>query len=110
MIHGNRRFGVYDVTSVGELVENFTRHTWTLCTVFSLQDLMFCNDSLSEDGAQEYALVRAGQQIASLTVSWMSRAEVHNTLDWLLRGGGEDDRPVRPALEPAEDHHCPSCA
>jgi len=23
-------FGVYDVASVGELVENFTRHPWTL--------------------------------------------------------------------------------
>ncbi len=79
MIHGNRRFGVYEVASVGELVENFTQHTWTLCTAFSLENLLFLNDSFSEDRAQEYAVVRDGRQIESLTVSWMSRAEAHNT-------------------------------
>jgi hypothetical protein len=110
MMHSNWRFGVYEVASVGELVENFTQHTWTLCTAFSLENLLFLNDSLSEDGAQEYAVVRDGRQIESITVSWMSRAEAHNTLDWLLRGGGEDYGPVSPTLEAAEDHHCPLCA
>jgi hypothetical protein len=110
MIHYNRRFGVYDVASVGELVENFTQHTWTLWTGFSLEDLLFLNDSLSEDRAQEYAVVRQGRQIESLTVSWMSRAEAHNTIDWLLRGGGEDYGPVSLTLDPAEDHHCQLCA
>jgi hypothetical protein len=77
---------------------------------FSFEGLWFLNDSLSEDGAQEYAVVRGGRQIESITVSWMSRAEAHNTIDWLLRGGGADYRPVSPTLDPAEDHHCPLCA
>lgn len=75
MLHQHRRFGVITVQSAGELVENLTEHTWTLCTGFSLQGLLFLNDSFSEDGAQEYAVVRDGRQIESLTVSRMSRAE-----------------------------------
>jgi hypothetical protein len=82
MIPYNQQFGEYDVASIDELVENFTQYTWTLCTAFALQDLIFFNDSFSEDGAQEYAVVRAGQQIESITVSWMS---------WgLLRAGAAD--------------------
>jgi len=110
MIHGNRRFGVYEVASVGELVENFTQHTWTLCTAFSLENLLFLNDSFSEDSAQEYAVVRDGRQIESLTVSWMSRAEAHNTIDAVLHGSEVDYGPVSPTLEDADDHTCPLCA
>ena len=110
MIHGNRRFGVYEVASVGELVENFTQHTWALCTAFSLENLLFLNDSFSEDSAQEYAVVRDGRQIESLTVSWMSRAEAHNTIDAVLHGSEVDYGPVSPTLEDADDHTCPLCA
>ncbi len=41
MVHNNRRFCMHEVASLGELVENFTQHTWTLCTAFSLQGLLF---------------------------------------------------------------------
>ena len=71
---------------------------------------MFLNDSFSEDGAQEYAVVRDGQQIESLTVSWMSRAELHNTIDALLEGSGVDYGPVDVTVEPADEHRCPLCA
>jgi hypothetical protein len=49
---------------------------------------LFLNDSFSEDGAQEYAVVRDGRQIESLTVSWMARAEAWADIDWLVHGGG----------------------
>ena len=79
MIHESRRFHLVVVDSVGQLVDDFKKYTWTLCTGFSLQGFLFLNDSFSEDGAQEYAVVRDGQQIESITVSWMSRAELHKT-------------------------------
>jgi hypothetical protein len=79
MIHDKRRFGIVTVASVGQLVEDLKEHSWTLCTGFALQDLLLLNDAFSEDGAQEYAVIRQGRQIESLTVSWMSRAE------WLCR-------------------------
>jgi hypothetical protein len=109
MIHNNRRFGVSEAASVEALVENFIQYTWTLCTAFSLENLLCLNESFSEDGAQEYAVVRDGRQIESITVSWMSRAEGHNTIDWLVYGG-ENYRPVSPTLDSAEGHHCPLCA
>jgi hypothetical protein len=104
------KFHLVEVDSVGQLVDDVVRCTWTLCTGFLFEGLLFLNDSLSEDGAQEYAVVREGRQIESITVSWLSRGEAHNTIDWLLRGGGEDCGPVSPTLEPAEDHHCSWCA
>jgi hypothetical protein len=71
---------------------------------------LFLNDSFSEDSAQEYAVVRDGRQIESLTVSWMSRAEAHNTIDAVLHGSEVDYGPVSPTLEDADDHTCPLCA
>jgi hypothetical protein len=109
MIHHQRTFGVITVQSVGELVDNLTEHTWTLCTGFSFEGLLFLNDSFSEDGAQEYAVVRNGRQIESLTVSWMSRAEAWSDVDWLVRGGGGDYGVVDVLTEPSEGHRCGLC-
>ena len=109
MLHANRRFGVITVQSVGELVENLTEHTWTLCTGFSLGEFLFLNDSFSEDGAQEYAMVRDGRQIESLTFSWMSRAEAWSDVDWLVRGGGGDYGAIDAVTEPIEGHRCGLC-
>jgi hypothetical protein len=86
MIHAHRRFHLVEVESVGQLVEDFKQYTWTLCTGFSFQGLLFLNDSFSEDGAQEYAVVRGERQIESLTVSGMPRAELRNTIEALLEG------------------------
>jgi hypothetical protein len=104
MLHQNRMFGVITVQSVAELVEHLTEHTWTLCTGFSLQGLLFLNDSFSEDGAQEYVVVCEGRQIESLTVSWMSRVEAWSDIDWLVRGGGDDYGPIDVQMEPIEGH------
>ena len=109
MIHASRRCHLVEVDSVGQLVDDFKTCTWTLCTGFSLQGLLFLNNSFSEDGAPEYAVVRDGQQIESLTVAWMSRAELHNTIDALLQGSDVDYGPVHPVIDHAEDHHCPLC-
>ena len=90
--------------------DDFVRCTRTLCTGFSVQGLLFLNESFSEDGVQEYAVVRDGQQIESMTVSWMSRAELHNTIDVLLQGSDVDYGPVSPLIDEVEDHRCPLCA
>jgi hypothetical protein len=109
MIHASRRFHLIEVDSVGQLVDDFKKCTWTLYTGFAFQGLLFLNESCSEDGAQEYAVVRDGQQIASLTVAWMSRAELHKTIDALLQGRDVDYGPVHSVIDHAEDHHCPLC-
>ena len=71
MIHASRRFHPVKVDSVGQLVDDFVRCTWTRCTGFSLQGLLFLNDSFSEDGAQEYAVVRDGRQLEGFVASFI---------------------------------------
>jgi hypothetical protein len=54
-------------------------------------------------------VVRDGRQIESLTVSWMSRAEASNAIEWLVHGGGDDYGAVDVETEPIEEHHCGLC-
>ena len=98
MIHHHRTFGVGVVGSLDELVEKLTEHTWTLCTCFAYQGLLFANDSFSEDGAQEYAVYKEDRQIESLTVSWMTRESLREVIEGLLRGTYEEleFRPIQP--------------
>ena len=116
MIHRNRVFQVIEeVHSIADLAESLTQHTWTLCTAFRLivapgaEPLLFLNDSLSEDCVQEYAVVRGGRQIESITFSWCSRGEAYNSIAWLTRGGREDYGPVEVRLESADTHLCHLC-
>ncbi len=116
MIHRNRIFQIVEgVTDIGSLAESLTQHTWTLCTAFKLvtssdtPPLFFLNDSFSENGAQEYAVIRGGRQVESITFSWCSRAEAHNHIDYLVQGGGGDYGAVDARLESAEEHLCPLC-
>ena len=110
MIHQNRTFAVQDVPSITDLTEYVTEHTWTRCTGFRLGDLMFLNDSFSEDGAQEYTVIRQGREIESITFSWQSRAEAHATIQWLVNGGGGDYGPLSSTIEAPDEHACPHCA
>lgn len=74
MFHNRRIWTVADVDSPCELAEKLTQQTLVLCQGFRWHGLLLLNDSLSEDGAQEYAVVdeATGFQLDSLTVSWMT--------------------------------------
>ena len=84
-----RTYNVADVATVDELVEKLTQFSWCLCTGFRLGDLTFVNDASSEDGAQEFAVIKDGRQIESLTVSWMTadvlREVLTNLTSWRSR-------------------------
>jgi hypothetical protein len=86
MLHSHRRFAVTIGASLEELTKKLTEHTWPLCTCFAYQRFLLANDSFSEDGAQEYAVYREDRQIASLTVSWMTRVRLQEALEALVRG------------------------
>lgn len=70
MMHRDRVFRVTAVESPEELAAKLFETIWTLCTAFSLGDQTWANDSTSPDGAQEYAVIRNGRQVESITVSW----------------------------------------
>jgi hypothetical protein len=87
MLHERRTFQVADVATPEELAAKLAEHTWTTCTGFRLGSLLLLNDSTSEDGAQEYAVLRGSRQVESLTVSWCSREELAARLQVLAAGG-----------------------
>jgi hypothetical protein len=112
MIHYQRTFGVTVIDDLAELVEQLTDRTWTLCTCFAYRELLLANDSFSEDGAQEYAVYKDGQQIESLTVSWMTRESLAEVIEGLRSGAYEalEFRPIQPLrTEPASGHSCALC-
>ena len=75
MLHTTRRWQVVDVRGADALADKLTDFTWTLCTTFRCDRVLFLNDSFSENGAQEYAVVRDGRQIDSITFSCCTRDE-----------------------------------
>jgi hypothetical protein len=111
MLHHHRRFAVTVVSSMVELTEKLTEHTWTLCTCFEYDGLLLANDSFSGDGAQEYAVYKEGCQIETLTVSWMTRERLQEVIEALLQGEyTEILGPVAPLhTEHASAHSCGLC-
>lgn len=88
MIHKRRRYSVANETSLDDLVAKLLRNSWCLCTGFRIGGLLLLNDAFSEDGAQEYAVIREsdGAQLESLTVSWMEPPALREALAALLAG------------------------
>lgn len=113
MIHQRRIFRVTPAASPSELVDKLVDQSWTLCTAFSLGDLVFANDAFSEDGAQEYAVVRDGRQIESITFSWIKdRAHPVATIEKMLAGapGVDMGEVTLRTNHPAGSNSCPLCA
>ncbi len=86
MMHTKRRWGVVRVESATALAEKLVEYTWCGCQGFELAGYLFLNDSTSADGAQEYAVVKAGRQIESITFGWMNQERAEQTIHKVLRG------------------------
>jgi hypothetical protein len=99
MFHKNRLWSVGPVATPEELAEKLTGHTWCLCTGFYVEgheNYLFLNDATHEDGAGEWAVVKAkvgdrqGTQIESITFSWIDRpGEALDIVNRVLSGGFE---------------------
>jgi len=70
MMHKKRTFSVAPVETAEELADKLTQYSWCLCNGFKLGELIFLNDSISENGAQEFGVVYQGKQIESITFGW----------------------------------------
>lgn len=117
MFHKNRTWCVTSAESAEELAEKLTQHSWTLCTAFHLSGYFFLNDSISEDGAQEFAIAieDGGRffQVESITFGWCSETEGLNHIREVTGGGyaARGKIPVSPKVETADKHGtCPLCA
>lgn len=120
MMHRRRTWCVGPVASAEELARMLTEITWCLCNGFELDGYWFLNDATSEDGAQEYAVVKkegpngTPVQVESITMSWCSEAQA---LEHIRKSvAGEYDNSdfamnVSPQIDLPEEHgRCPLCA
>lgn len=118
MFHSKRIWCVADVDTPEELAEKLTEHTWTLCTAFLLGNCLFLNDAISENGAQEYAIVVEEngkyRQVESVTFSWCSHEQALESVRQAIAGKlvcEEFAREVQPKLQTPEEHgRCELCA
>lgn len=117
MIHDKRVWCVIDVNDPKKLAELLTEYTNTLCTGFRYSGYLYLNDSLSENGAQEYGIVREhdGKQVESITFSWCTREE---SLEYILdiSAGKYDNQAwdsgitIGKQIQTMEQHgRCPLC-
>lgn len=118
-MHQKRRWYVQPVSSAEDLAEKLTEHSWTLCTGFHLGGYLFLNDATSENGAQEYAVLKplsegGHVQVESITFSWCTRDQALELIREVLAGKFDAEAafgPVFPALDTPEAHgRCPLCA
>jgi len=116
--HRNRTWTVSDVESVEELAEKLSQGNWTLCSAFQLREssYLYLNDATSEDGAQEYAVVKrlpGGSfiQVESITFGWCTKEKALAYIRDVIAGKFDDDgRPVALRLEEPVGHSCGLCA
>ena len=82
MFHEHRTWTVKDVGewTPEDLADKFTQYSWTLCAAWRRDNVLYLNDSLSEDGAFECAVVLIdneegdiiqGTQVESITFGGM---------------------------------------
>lgn len=113
-MHLSRTFNVGDVASIEELAEKLTAYTWTLCAGFRLlagdQALLFLNDSTSEDGAQEYAVLEEeGRQVESITFGWCDKAKAEEHIRAVLAGKVVDMGRFELRIDRDPRHVCHLC-
>jgi len=120
MIHKDRVFNI-KTCSADEMIADF-QHTrsWTLCSGWRVGDTLYLNDAFSEDGAQEYAVIRVTPdsttlQFDSVALGWMSanriEAYIHETWNCDLASAEWKDGWRTPVQ--VNDRHsdsCPLCA
>ena len=97
MMHKKRRWCVGPVENAEALAEKLTQHSWTLCTGFELLGYLFLNDATSEDGAQEYAVVRRpaepGQpwiQVESVTFGSVRQRLARTLVEFCQQAGADE--------------------
>lgn len=120
MLHKSRAFCVGLAASPEELAEKLTNHTWTRCTGFELHGYLFLNDSSSEDGPQEYAVLKKSTapgrpclQVETIPFGWCDFAKALDYIRRTLVGEYDESGRVVDGLTlhcPQEHGTCPQCA
>jgi hypothetical protein len=121
MIHHNRTFCMARLNSAAELAFKLNKHSWTLCTGFEFNNVLWLNDSFTPDAIhhhQEYAVLLRSQSEAVMIESITVTAMTVDELTALIKEIDQNKRDMalesclgryRLQLEYGE-HDCPLCA
>ena len=109
MRHPKRTFGVTRIDSINELAQVLTEQHHPLCAGFEHQEVFCLNDSISENGPQEYVIIYNGQQVESIILDWCTKERLEGYIHNLLAGYFVAIEPVWPIIELAEGHSCFFC-
>ena len=124
MMHTRRRWSVSEIETPTQLAFMLSAQTNTPCSGFTVEGFpsyLFLNDAGSENGAQEYAVVKAidkaaarsYRQVESITFSWCTPEDALAHIKAVLDGRYDDvdyAYDVEPKIEPAAEHEpCPLC-
>jgi len=112
MVHDKRAFNIVTIESAVELAEKLSKHTWTLCSGFRYRGYLFLNDSFSEDGAAEYAVIREsdGAQVESITFGWCSEEEALSYIERAAVGAFDSAAFRGVELKVHNNDYCHLCA
>jgi len=118
VLHTTRKWCVVDIDDADKLAELLTEYTHTLCSGFRYKGYLFLNDSTSENGAQEYAVVKEDtkQQVESITFSWCTLDEAKTYIQRIAAGEFDDQAwdlgyDISRYIETPDEHGvCPFCA
>ncbi len=110
MLHPNRAHSITDRSdrSIEEFASELAEHSHVCCQGFRFRNLLLLNDATSEDGAQEFAVIRCDRHVEYLNCSWNDAASVARQLKHLL---SSTDLGINWAftLNPHPDGPCPLC-
>ncbi len=116
MMHAKRRWCVTDAETPEELARKLVDTTWTLCAAFRIAEYYFLNDSTSEDGAQEYAVLKQMPdgwffQVGSITFGWCTAERALRHVRQALAGEFDQvtfhqDQEETPRFQASEIHGC----
>lgn len=123
MLHADRVWSVSEVSSAEELARNLTETTWCCCQAFRIAGhsrYVWLNDSTSEDGAQEYSVLKLGLakgdmlQIESITFGWCDQSTAERFIRETLDGRDDNNefaRQVKATIQSSKEHEsCEYCA
>jgi len=118
MFHKKRTWSVKAIESAEELAKKLSGQIWTLCSGFRYGGYLFLNDSFSEDGAQEYGVIKeiTGIQVETITFSWCNYERALQLINEIVNGycennGWNSGIDIDIQVQTHEEHgRCPLCA
>jgi hypothetical protein len=109
MIHKSRRHNVEECATVADMARRVHGHNWCGCVAFKAGSLYLLNDSF-DGGGSEFAAVRHGVQLDSLTINWYELPNLIEDLEKLERGDWPGVFGGPCAWKPHEPGTCQHCA